>query len=341
MSLILHDLSQFSDVQDTATPEEFIQKLHSNQLSPAFMEKWQFFIEHYGFRCPKEIDVATPRYYERPGDVFALLKTMNVDDDPALTPGGIFENAKKRRVESAQFLEDYLAKKSRGKVKAFKKDYKVLESFAAYREMPKYFVIIAVDYIRRRVLAIAEQWVASGRLDSVEQIFDLKINDISRAEKDTSLDIGATAQANHAYITQYNPHNDPPVLIDSRGKIPTTPPRASKENELVGTPVSPGFVTGPVKVLTRPDEKPILPGDILVTRATDPGWTPLFLNARAVLLESGGVLQHGASVARETSKPCIVGIARVTKILTDGQMVEMDGATGIVKILSGATPDSG
>ena len=87
-----------------------------------------------------------------------------------------------------------------------------------------------------------------------------------------------------------------------------------------------------MKVLTRPDEKSILPGDILVAKATDPGWTPLFLNARGVLLESGGILQHGAAVAREMCKPCIVGIEGVTKILTDGQIVELDGVTGIIKI---------
>jgi pyruvate,water dikinase len=88
-----------------------------------------------------------------------------------------------------------------------------------------------------------------------------------------------------------------------------------------------------VKVLKHPDEKPILPGDILVTKATDPGWTTLFINAGGVLLGTGGTLQHGASVAREMGKPCIVGIEDVTKIIKDGQIVEMDGSTGIVRIL--------
>jgi pyruvate,water dikinase len=107
----------------------------------------------------------------------------------------------------------------------------------------------------------------------------------------------------------------------------------------VGTPISSGIVKGPVKVLRTPDEKPILPGDILVTKATDPGWTTLFINAGGVLLETGGTLQHGASVAREMGKPCIVGIEDVTKILNDVQTVELDGATGIIKILSGGTPN--
>jgi pyruvate,water dikinase len=339
MSLVLYELSQFSEVKDCATPEEFVQELQANGLSPDFMEKWQHFIKHYGFRCPQEADVATTRYYEKPGDVFALLKTMSTEDDPEQTPRSVFERAAKRRVESVQFLEDYLATKGRKRAKAFRRHYKVLENFAGLRETPKYVMIIGIDHIRRRALALAEQWVAAGRLDSVDQIFDLEATDIARAEEDASLDIRAIAQANRAYMARFNPHNDPPVLIDSRGKIPTLPPSPLKENELVGTPVSPGLVIGPVRLLARPDEKPILPGDILVTKATDPGWIPLFLNARGVLLESGGTLQHGASVAREMGKPCIVGIERVTKILTDGQMVELDGATGIIRIQSESTPN--
>ena len=66
---------------------------------------------------------------------------------------------------------------------------------------------------------------------------------------------------------------------------------------------------------------------------TDPGWTPLFLNAGGVLLETGGILQHGASVARESCKPCIVGLNNITAFLEDGQLVEIDGSTGVVKIL--------
>jgi phosphoenolpyruvate synthase/pyruvate phosphate dikinase len=86
-------------------------------------------------------------------------------------------------------------------------------------------------------------------------------------------------------------------------------------------------------VLDEPDEKPVLPGEILVARATDPGWTPLFLNAGGIILEIGGMLQHGALVAREYGKPCIAGIERATLVLNDGQVVEMDGANGIVRFI--------
>jgi pyruvate,water dikinase len=265
---------------------------------------------------------------------------MEGHNDPDLTPQGLFESGAKRRVESVRFLEQYLAKKSRRKVKAFRKNYKLLENFAAYRESPKYFIIMAIDYLRRRSLVIGKQWVEAGRLDSVDQIFDLKWDQFNQAEVDPHLDIRGLAKANHDYFVQFNPDNDPPTIIDSRGFIPKLPPQPRKANELVGTPVSSGFIVGKVKVLKRADEKPILPGDILVTKATDPGWTTLFINAGGVLLESGGTLQHGASVAREMGKPCIVGIEDVTKKLKDGQIVEMDGNTGVIKILSESTANS-
>ncbi|MBW1803361.1 MAG: hypothetical protein JRJ85_21855 [Deltaproteobacteria bacterium] len=333
MGLSLYELSQFPDVQETDTAQEFVQKLDANQLSPEFMQKWQLFIDDYGFRGPKELDIATPRYHEKPDEVFDILKTMEGHNDPDLTPQGLFDSGAKQRVESVRFLDEYLAKKSRRKVKAFRKNYKLLENFAAYRESPKYYMIIVIDYLRRQALALGKQWMEAGRLDSADQVFDLLWDEFKQAEVDSSLDIRDLAKTNHDYFVQFNPNHDPPNLIDSRGFIPKLPPQPRKEDELKGTPVSSGFIIGKVKVLKRADEKTILPGDILVTKATDPGWTTLFINAGGVLLETGGALQHGASVAREMGKPCIVGIEDVTKIIKDGQIVEMDGSTGVIKIL--------
>ncbi|HCE44192.1 MAG TPA: hypothetical protein DET40_11650, partial [Lentisphaeria bacterium] len=87
-----------------------------------------------------------------------------------------------------------------------------------------------------------------------------------------------------------------------------------------------------------PDEKPFLAGDILVARATDPGWTPLFASASAVILEVGGMLQHGALVAREYGLPCVAGVADATSILKDNAIVEVDGTAGIVRIIEEPVP---
>ncbi len=99
-------------------------------------------------------------------------------------------------------------------------------------------------------------------------------------------------------------------------------------------PVSPGVAVGPVKVLRNAHEKPVEKGDVLVATTADPGWTPLFVNAAAVVLEVGGALQHGAIVAREYGKPCVVGIDRATDLLEDGQRVEVDGSEGTVRAVS-------
>ena len=97
--------------------------------------------------------------------------------------------------------------------------------------------------------------------------------------------------------------------------------------------VSPGVVTGPVKVLRNPHDKTVEKGDVLVAYTTDPGWTPLFVNASAVVLEVGGILQHGAVIAREYGKPCVAGVDRVVSKLRDGQRVEVDGTAGVIRLL--------
>ena len=334
MGLLLYELSQSPEVQETGTSDEFVQKLGSQQYSSEFMGKWGEFIDRYGHRYPKEIDVSTPRYREKPGEVFTLLKTMGTTSDSELTPRGIFEQGAVRRQETVKVLEDVLQTKGKKQVRSFQKKYAILKAFAAYREIPKYYIILAIDYIRCRVLDMAEKWVEGGRLDSVDQVFILTYDEVIKADKDPELDLHPLVAANMAYYDPFRKQLNPPVLIDSRGYIPTLPRTAASDNEFIGTPVSPGIVIGPVKILRRPDEKPILPGDILVTRATDPGWTTLFLNAGGVLLETGGPLQHGASVARESCKPCIVGLDQITSRLEDGQLVELDGSTGIVTVLN-------
>ena len=98
-------------------------------------------------------------------------------------------------------------------------------------------------------------------------------------------------------------------MIDSRGKIPQAP-LAETEDGLVGDPIAPGTVRGPAKILHAPYEKPLEKGEILVTHASDPGWTPIFINAAGVVLEVGGALQHGAVIARGIRTPLRLGPRR-------------------------------
>jgi pyruvate,water dikinase len=148
------------------------------------------------------------------------------------------------------------------------------------------------------------------------------------------VDLRALAEQNTRFLNRFRRVRSLPRIVDSRGKILRPPTREAGEGELLGEPISTGTVRGRIKVLHRPDEKPVLPGEILVARATDPGWTPLFINASGVILEVGGMLQHGALVAREYGKPCVAGIDDATSIFSDGQVVQVDGASGIIRLIA-------
>jgi pyruvate,water dikinase len=125
-----------------------------------------------------------------------------------------------------------------------------------------------------------------------------------------------------------------PPLIDSRGRIPRAPRGPQRDGEFCGVGLSPGVVSGRARTLRSPHDGPLVRGEILIAYTTDPGWTPIFANAAAVVLEIGGALQHGAVVAREFGLPCVAGIVGISSAIKDGQMLEVDGAAGMVRLLA-------
>ncbi len=192
-----------------------------------------------------------------------------------------------------------------------------------------------IALFRRQALEIARTFVDSGRLDTPEQIFDLTISDIDNALANPALDLRALAKERSALIHKIKRSHLVARILNSRGKIFYPPRIVSAEGEMKGVPISPGVVQGRVKVMKTANEKKLLHGEILVARATDPGWTPLFINAKGIILEIGGVLQHGAVVAREYGIPCVSGVDDATHLLKDGQLVEVDGSNEIVRVLDG------
>ena len=323
-----------SDVIKTYTSAEvFVAALEQRTLDPAFLQAWDHFMAEYGARCPREIDVATPRPNEQPVLLFEKLKNMSLAMDG---PGGsqtLFEQARTKREAAYDALHALALQKGKRKAKALAKQYKTWITLGGYRETGKHYVIKVVDLFRKRVLDVAQTFVDAGRLDNVEQIFDLTIDDIDRALADAALDLRVLANERTVLINKIKKSHLVARVIDSRGRIYYPPRKAAAAGELAGVAISPGVVQGRVKVLHRADEKPLLPGEILVTRATDPGWTPLFINAGGIILEIGGVLQHGAVVAREYGIPCVSGLAGATDTLKDGQVVQVDGTNGIVRLL--------
>jgi phosphohistidine swiveling domain-containing protein len=327
MGLRMLELASFAELQDTATEDEFIQKLLHGGYSAAFMEAYQDYMERFGARGLREIDVATPRTSEDARAFFQQLKSMNVDHNNVLTLQERKSTAYQQLLVLAQKL---------GKEKQFINHAQKLK-FLGYRETPKDLLVVMIGEIRKRALELGRRFVSQGRLKSPEQVFDLTIVQVTEADTNPGCDLQPLREKNlePRKAVAHIKDKDWPKIVNSRGKI-FRYARPSGVGDLTGEPISSGTVRGKAKVLGSPFEKPLGKGEILVTRATEPSWTPIFMNAAGVVLEIGGPLQHGAIIAREYGIPCVSGIDDATKLIKDGDLLEVDGTGGLVKIIKDA-----
>ena len=330
MGLLMFDLAQSLPKTEFQDLDALQEKLETRSVDSHFLTQWDAFIERFGCRGPLEMEWANPKYGEEPR--LALHQIAMIAN-----AGGTFDphQVQRQLIADREHAYEQLKKKlPTRKRKRLAKAYKNLLLHSRAREMLKHHVMQLFGRFRTRVLHHADQFVCDDRLDTREQIFDVSMSEIDRALHEPEFDIRAAAIARGSNFHKLQARvKHFPMAIDSRGRI-LRPNKKAEAGILKGAPISPGTVIGRVKVLNNPFEKDIEPGDILTAVTTDPGWTPLFINAAAVILEIGGALQHGALVAREYGKPCVAGIPDVTNLLHDGQLVEVDGNAGTIRIVA-------
>jgi len=327
MGIAMHRMAQTLDEADLADPEALAARLARRALPEAFLEAWDAFVERYGWRGPNEVDLGKPRYQDAPALALRQLRSMRSGFDPEAA----YAQSVRRRREAFEALCGELGWLRRTILKRL---HRYIEAFGGTRDTPKHDYLMFFAALRARLLREGEALVAAVRLDDAEQVMELRLEDLRAAREDPALDLHARRRDNTAFLEKLDRAVRAfPAVIDSRGRILRPEREADAPGTLTGAPVSRGVATGPVKILRRPDEQPIEPGDVLVAHTTDPGWTPLFVDAAAIVLEVGGTLQHGAVVAREYGKPCVVGVADVLERLTDGERVEVDGGAGVVRRL--------
>lgn len=328
MGIALYRLAQRLEPEDFDDIPRLAERIEQRDLPDAFLRDWGRFLDRWGCRGPNEMDLAQPRYADRPELALRQMSYMATGQDD-FNPAAAHDRLAEERKGAYDTLMHHLGGVRRALLRRL---YRVIERFAGTRDTPKHHLILAIDAVRTRVLIEGKRLADEGRLDAPEDVFGLTFDDLEAAADDPSLDLRALRDERMRFVKRLEDQvtTFPPV-IDSRGRI-LRPPSPETSDGLRGMGVSPGVVTGPVKVLHAADEKPIEKGDVLVAVTTDPGWTPLFVNAAAIVLEVGGTVQHGAVVAREFGKPCVVGIDRATERLEDGQQVEVDGSTGTVRL---------
>ena len=334
MGLTMHDLAMmlprksFDDIDLLA--HKIITK---RELPVTFLKAWDAFVSRFGDRGPLEMEIANDRYGDSPLLALQQLKSIAAS-------GGSFDPHKMHTDKVARretaFME--MAERLSGrKRRVLERCYRRSLEYSGAREYFKHHVLQMYRRLRRKLLHRAKQFVEAGRLDDISHIFDVSIDDVDNAITDHTFDLRDARAATTFQQQQRERVPSFPMFIDSRGRIPKITlsdlPDDIDENTVVGAAVSPGVSRGRIKCLLNPFDKDIEPGDVLVAVTTDPGWTPLFINAAAIVLEIGGELQHGALVAREYGKPCVSSIPQVLEQFEDGQLVEVDGDRGRVTIL--------
>ncbi len=199
--------------------------------------------------------------------------------------------------------------------------------------------------LRQAALAVGRGLVELGRLERPEDVFQLEAGEVERLLRGRFIypeTIPALIRARRAAAVSADAGTLPSFFVVGEGADyedridePIGPLASGGQRRWRGVGVSPGSATGTVRVIVDPvgQAGQLRPGEVLVARATDPGWTPLFLIAAAAVVERGGMLSHAAIVAREVGIPLVVDLALATRALRDGDRVRVDGDTGLVNLV--------
>jgi pyruvate,water dikinase len=208
-----------------------------------------------------------------------------------------------------------------------------LRTFIGYREYPKYGMVSRYFIYKQALLEEADRLVESGVLREREDIYYLTLAELHDLVRTRQADYRLIQERKDAFRS-YQALTPPRVLTsDGEGLNGAYHRDDIPAGALVGLPVSAGTVEGRARVILDVAEADLEPGDILVTAYTDPSWTPLFVAIKGLVTEVGGLMTHGAVIAREYGLPAVVGVARATSLIQDGQRVRLNGTNGYVELL--------
>jgi pyruvate,water dikinase len=205
------------------------------------------------------------------------------------------------------------------------------------RESPKFFAVRLFGEVRQNLLSAGAELVKEGLLDRADDLMFLTYSELRAFSRADSQDWKQMIAGRRAAYDREKMRRQIPRLLLSDGRAfyeGITAPETIGSN-LLGSPVSPGVAQGQVRVVIDPRQANLRPGEIMVCPGTDPSWTPLFLSAAGLVMETGGMMTHGAVVAREYGIPAIVGVDQATHRLKTGQRIRIDGSSGLIALLDG------
>ncbi len=292
------------------------------------------YLNKYGMRCAGEIDITRPRWSEKPTTLVPLILSNIKNLEPGESKRR-FEQGRQEALKKEQEVLDRLKQLPDGEQKAreTKRMISLIRNFSGYREYPKYGMISRYFVYKQALLKEAEQLVQANVLREKEDIFYLTFEELREVVRTKKLDDQIISQRKDEY-TFYEKLTTPRVLTSDGEIVAGAYKREHLPAEaLVGLPVSSGVIEGRARVILHMEDADLEDGDIVVTSFTDPSWTPLFVSIKGLVTEVGGLMTHGAVIAREYGLPAVVNVENATRRINDGQRIRVNGTEGYVEIL--------
>ena len=318
--------------------EDFLDELATLAGGREARDAIRAFLDKYGMRCVGEIDITRPRWSERPSTLVPVILGNVKNFEPGAGERRFEQGRQDAWAKEQEVLERLQALPDGGqKAEETKRMIDRVRTFIGYREYPKYGIVSRYLVYKQALLEEAERLVQADVLGEKEDIFYLTFQELHDVVRTSQVDdqlISQRKQAFRAYQAL-----TPPRVLTSEGEVIAGAYRRDDlpTGALVGLPVSAGTIEGRARVILDMAEAELEPGDILVTAYTDPSWSPLFVAIEGLVTEVGGLMTHGAVVAREYGLPAVVGVEHATRLIRDGQWIRVHGTDGYVEIL--ASPD--
>jgi phosphohistidine swiveling domain-containing protein len=316
------------DAWDTISP-----RLAATNHGRQFLAAWDRFMAAHGHHGHSEIEFFSPRWSEMPDYILGLVRGYLRSIDETSPP-----DKQRQRAEQREHLAEQCRRRLTNPIKRRLFDWSLRQTakLARDRENSKNEAVRLTAGYRRLLLELGERLRQQGILQDREDIFFLEAAEVEPvvqgradfnikeriAQRRVEYDWNMAQTPPPVVVGRYDPQKHAASKIDTTAKV------------LKGLAVSPGVVTGKARVILHPDNgQHVEPGEILIAPITNPAWTPYFLPAAGVVMDLGGLLSHGATIAREYGLPAVVNVGPASQIIQTGQMIRVDGDRGVVTIL--------
>ncbi len=317
--------------------EKLVDDYLHNKLPVTAQHALKKFLQQYGMRGAGELDLGRSRWKDDPMPIMHTLLSFLQMEDPQLAPDMMFQRGTS---EVERLATEYIVRVRNmrlGWLRANVMAWMIhrMRILGGLREIPLSYLVRITGIYRDALLDCARDLAANSDLEYAEDIFFIPLDKLKQFAQGEKTDLKSIVVVNRAnYEHEYARKQMPRVLLSTgEAFYEGLSGVGDSDTKLVGEAVSPGVAEGRVRVILDPHGARLEPGEILVCPSTNPGWTPLFLTAGALIMEIGGLMTHGSIVAREYGIPAVVGVHNVTNRLQTGQHVRVDGSSGRVIIL--------